>query len=106
MVTKTGIDKSIAPAGFARTHVKIPAKRNMLVIGLIILCVFALLALNFSYRAIFVTFNVFSLFVFIVYLVMWFEGAYKNIFLQSRINGHQSRLSSLRLIPVTLSLTA
>lgn len=72
------LDRSIAPKGFSRTNAKIPVKKNILILGMIILCIFILFALSFSYRAIFITFNIISLFVFITYLVMWFEGANKD----------------------------
>lgn len=75
---KSQHDKSIAPKGFARTKLRIAPKRGTLVLGLIVLSIFVLLALSFSYRTIFIAYNILSLFVFISYLVMWFEGAHKE----------------------------
>ena len=71
-------DKSVAPKGFARTKMRLAPKRGMLILGIITLSIFVLLALSFSYRAIFIAFNILSLFVFVTYLVMWFEGAHKE----------------------------
>ncbi|MFH0927328.1 MAG: glycosyltransferase family 2 protein [Candidatus Micrarchaeota archaeon] len=68
-------DKSVAPQGFARTNLRLAPRKSILSAGLIVLSIFVLLALSFSYRAIFIAFNIFSLFVFVCYLVMWFEGA-------------------------------
>ncbi|MFA5108460.1 MAG: glycosyltransferase family 2 protein [Candidatus Micrarchaeia archaeon] len=71
-------DKSVAPDGFARTTAKFASGKGVLITALFIVSILVVFALVYYYRLIFIAFNIFSLYVFMTYLVMWQEGASKE----------------------------
>lgn len=77
--SQTGLlDGSVAPAGFERSKINIPARRSILVFGLVILAVAVLVSLTISYKAIFISYSMLSIYVFFCYVVLWLDGAWED----------------------------
>ncbi|MCX8166352.1 MAG: glycosyltransferase, partial [Candidatus Micrarchaeota archaeon] len=72
------IDGSTAPKGFERTKLVVPAKRNLIILGLIILITIFVLSFIFSIRIIFLLYTIFLIFLLTSFIVMWFEQDRKN----------------------------
>lgn len=74
---QTGLlDGSVAPAGFERSKLDIPTRRNLLMLGLLILGIAVLVSLTISYKIIFISYSVFSIYVFFCFVVLWLDGAW------------------------------
>lgn len=67
------LDKSTAIAGFKRTTLTIPKKKEMVIIGLIILAIAISIALVISYQMLFIVYSIYTIFIFMVYLMLWFD---------------------------------
>ncbi|PIN83613.1 hypothetical protein COV61_02605, partial [Candidatus Micrarchaeota archaeon CG11_big_fil_rev_8_21_14_0_20_47_5] len=77
--SQTGLlDGAVAPGGFERSKIDIPAKRNIAVLGLILLAVAVIFSLFISYQTIFMAYSIFTIFVFLSYLVLWVDGAWED----------------------------
>jgi len=77
--SQTGLlDGSVAPSGFERSKINIPARRNIAVAGMLLLAIAIFISLLLSYQTIFMAYSIFTIFVFMCYLVLWVDGAWED----------------------------
>ena len=60
---------------FKRSTIHIPERRELAIIGMFVVAFCLFFFLTISYQLIFIGYTIFSLFVFVAYLIMWMEGA-------------------------------
>ncbi len=60
---------------FKRSTIYIPERRELAILGMILIAICLFLFLSISYRIIFVGYTILSIFIFSAYLIMWLEGA-------------------------------
>jgi cellulose synthase/poly-beta-1,6-N-acetylglucosamine synthase-like glycosyltransferase len=61
--------------GFKRSTIEIKERRELAILGMIVLALTVFFFLSISYQLIFIGYTILSLFIFISYLVLWMEGA-------------------------------
>ncbi|MEM3609313.1 MAG: glycosyltransferase family 2 protein [Candidatus Anstonellales archaeon] len=72
------IDGATAPKGFERTKLVVPAKRNLLIVGLAIVVAIFILSFIFSIRIVFVIYTIYMIFILCTFFIMWFEEKERN----------------------------
>ncbi len=72
------LEGAIAKKGFERSGVSIPARKGMAIAGLVILAVAVMAALLVSYQTIFLIYSIYTIFIFMAYLVLWTDGAWEE----------------------------
>jgi cellulose synthase/poly-beta-1,6-N-acetylglucosamine synthase-like glycosyltransferase len=64
---------------FKRSTIHIPERRELAIIGMVVVALAVFFFLSISYQAIFIGYTIFSLFIFVAYLIMWTDGAKEEI---------------------------
>ncbi|VVB57229.1 Glycosyltransferase AglI [uncultured archaeon] len=79
---KTGLvvsgDGSVAPAGFDRSRLEFSAKMDLVAVGLAVLALAVIVVLTISYQLIFLTYSIVTIFIFLSYLMLWLDGAWRD----------------------------
>ncbi|MCL6089086.1 MAG: glycosyltransferase family 2 protein [Candidatus Marsarchaeota archaeon] len=73
-----GHDGSVAPPGFSRSRIDIPARKNIVLVGMLLAALAVIVSLTISYQLIFLSYSLLTIYIFMSYLVMWLDGAWKE----------------------------
>jgi len=74
--TETGlVDGSIAPAGFERSGLDVQGKKTLIVLGAAVLALAVIVALAVSFNTLLLIYTIFMIFILMVYLCIWMDGA-------------------------------